>query len=281
MSTQSQLCARRTSRYALSVPVDITVLRSGIPDRIPGRLLNICEGGAAAVLAVELRPGDSAAVEFRLPDVAMPLHAKAVVRHQRELRCGLEFLGLSAGQRTMIRYWTDRIQMQVQVSTPPSPMPASWRLPASRRTRLRHSGLRTGSCLTLLAFSLIGAVEWWHWHQAWHELESRIHGGVIAGSSGHAPAPVSARAMERLLTHKVDPVYPDVARKEKVQGVVLIDAVIGSNGTVLHVQPLSGPEILAPAAVDAVKWWRFQPYDVNGEPVDVETTIAVGFPPGV
>jgi TonB family protein len=281
MSTESQFSARRSARYALSVPVDITVLRSGVPDRIPGRLLNICEGGAAAVLAVELRPGDSAGVEFRLPDVAMPLRAKAVVRHQRDLRCGLEFLGLSAEQRTMIGYWADRIEMQVQVSSPASPILASRRPPARRRTWLRHSGLRTGSCLTLLAFSLIGAVEWWHWHQGWHELESRIHSGALSAASGHAPAQVSASAMERLLTHKVDPVYPDVARKEKVEGVVLIDAVIGSNGTVLHVQPLSGPEILAPAAVDAVKWWRFRPYDVNGEPVEVETTIAVGFPPGV
>jgi protein TonB len=126
----------------------------------------------------------------------------------------------------------------------------------------------------------MGGVEWWRWHRAWHELESRIPNGAWAGVSGHAPAQVAADTMERLLTHKVDPVYPDAARKAKLEGVVLIDAVIGSNGTVLHVRPLSGPEMLEPAAVDAVKWWRFRPYDVNGEPIDVETTFAVGFPPG-
>jgi TonB family protein len=284
MSTESRLSARRVPRYSLSVPVDITVLRSGIPDSIPGRLLNVGPGGVAAVLAAELRPGDSAGIEFRLPDVAVPLRAKAVVRHQSDLRCGLEFLALSPEQRTMIQYWADRVQTQTQAQIPASPSSSpiliSRRAPARRRLRLRHSLVRTGSCLALLGFLCIGSVEWWRWHRAWHELESRIRNGAMADISGHAPAQVSASAMERLLTHKVDPVYPDAARKAKVEGVVLIDAVIGSNGTVLHVQPLSGPEILEPAAVDAVKWWRFRPYDVNGEAIDVETTIAVGFPPG-
>jgi TonB family protein len=282
MSTESRLSAHRTPRYPLSVPIDVTVLRCGIPDSIPGRLLNICEGGVAVVLAAELRPGDSAGIEFRLPDVAMPLCTRAVVRHQRDLRCGLEFLALSPEQRTMIRYWADRVHMQPQtpVSSSPSPVAVPRRSPAKYRIRVRRSLWRNGACLALLALLCIGTVEWWQWQRTWHELESRIRNGATSDISGHAPAPVSASAMEQLLTHRVDPVYPDAARKARVEGVVLIDAVIGSNGTVLHVQPLSGPDILAPAAVDAVKWWRFRPYDVNGEPIDVETTIAVAFPPG-
>jgi TonB family protein len=284
MSTESRLSRYRVPRYAISVPVNITVLRSGIPDSIPGRLLNIGEGGVAAVLAAELRPGDSAAIEFRLPDVALPLRAKAVVRHQSDLRCGLAFLALSPEQRTMIQYWADRVQiqtqMQIPVSSSCSPASRSRGTPARHGLRRRHRLLQTGSCLALLAFLCVGGAEWWRWHRAWHELESRIRNGALAGISGHAPAQVAAGTMERLLTHKVDPVYPDDARKAKLEGVVLIDAVIGSNGTVLHVQPLSGPEMLESAAVDAVKWWRFRPYDVNGEPIDVETTIAVGFPPG-
>ena len=61
-----------------------------------------------AVLAAEFRPGDSVGLEFRLPDVSAPLRAKAVVRHQAQLQCGFEFLGLSHDQQASIRYWARR-----------------------------------------------------------------------------------------------------------------------------------------------------------------------------
>jgi len=103
---------RRVARYALAVPADITVLRSGIPDSIPGRSLDIGEGGVAVALAGELRPGDSVGLEFWLPDVALALQAKAVVRHQAQLRCGLQFLGVSREQLAMIQYWMARAQQK-------------------------------------------------------------------------------------------------------------------------------------------------------------------------
>src|SRR5256885_3812466 len=87
---------RRIPRFPLAVPVEIAVLRSGVPDSVPGRLINVGEGGIAAILAAELRTGDSVGVSFRLPEVALPVHAKAVVRHRSELRCGVEFLALPA-----------------------------------------------------------------------------------------------------------------------------------------------------------------------------------------
>ena len=59
--------------------------------------------------------------------------------------------------------------------------------------------------------------------------------------------------MERLLTHKVDPIYPEAARRAKVQGVVILDVTIGPDGTVVDVHAISGPDELAPAALDAVK----------------------------
>src|SRR6266849_6797685 len=99
---------RRVPRYPVAVPVDVTVLRSGVPDTVPGRALDVGEGGVAVVLAGELRPGDSVGVEFRLPNLGLPLQAKAVVRHQASLRCGLEFRGLSPEQQAMIRYWGER-----------------------------------------------------------------------------------------------------------------------------------------------------------------------------
>jgi protein TonB len=83
--------------------------------------------------------------------------------------------------------------------------------------------------------------------------------------------------MEQLITHKVDPLYPDAARHAHLPGMVVLKTVIGRDGAVLEVRPLSGPDVLASAAVDAVKWWRFQPYRVNRQPVEVETTFAVNF----
>jgi TonB family protein len=62
-----------------------------------------------------------------------------------------------------------------------------------------------------------------------------------------------------------------------VEGVVLLDTVIGTDGSVVEVHSVSGPNDLASAAVDAVKWWRFEPYRINGQPVAVETTLAVDF----
>jgi protein TonB len=83
--------------------------------------------------------------------------------------------------------------------------------------------------------------------------------------------------METLITHKTEPIYPEGARQAHVQGVVILDAVIGTDGTVVDLHAISGPDELATAAVDAVKWWRFQPYRANGQAVEVETRLAVEF----
>ncbi len=96
---------RRIPRYSVAIPVDITVLRSGAPASIPGRSLDLGEGGVAAVLAAELQLGEWVAVEFQLPNAGQALQTKAVVRHHNQLRCGFEFLGLSGDQRSMIRRW--------------------------------------------------------------------------------------------------------------------------------------------------------------------------------
>jgi protein TonB len=85
--------------------------------------------------------------------------------------------------------------------------------------------------------------------------------------------------MERLLIRKVDPVYPEAARRSNVRGVVVLDAIIAADGTVVHLHPLSGPEGLTSAAMDAVRWWRFRPYRVQGEAEPVETSLAIEFRP--
>ena len=101
---------RRIPRYPVAIPVDITVLRAGAPASIPGRSLDIGEGGVAAVLAAELQPGEWVAVELQLPNAGQALQTKAVVRHHNQLRCGFEFLGLSGDQKSMIRSWAGTAQ---------------------------------------------------------------------------------------------------------------------------------------------------------------------------
>ena len=83
--------------------------------------------------------------------------------------------------------------------------------------------------------------------------------------------------MQELLIHRVEPIYPEDARKAKIKGVVALDVVIGTDGNVTEVRPHSGPDELTSAAVDAVKWWRFKPYVINGQPVEVKTTLAMDF----
>jgi protein TonB len=83
--------------------------------------------------------------------------------------------------------------------------------------------------------------------------------------------------MEKLLVHRVEPVYPAEARKEGLEGTIALDIVVGRDGAVLRMHALNGPDVLAGAAMDALRWWKFEPYRINGEPAVVETTVAVEF----
>ena len=77
--------------------------------------------------------------------------------------------------------------------------------------------------------------------------------------------------------HRVEPVYPAEARKQNLQGIIAIDIVVGRDGEVRAMHPLNGPDVLARAAMDALRWWKFEPYRVNGEPAVVESRVAVEF----
>ena len=271
------LIPRRATRHPLTVPVDLTVLRSGVPDCIPGRALNVGEGGLAAIVAGELRPGDSVGVEMLLPHANSALTAKAVVRHQAQLRCGLEFVGLSMEQQALLRHWT---QGEEEIKAE-QPAPVAAR--AARSGRVVHRPVRRGRSRRLLwaalaFFVIVGAVGWWQWYHVWSELESHLP-ARRADSGEEVVAKVPPAEMEHLLTHKVDPVYPEAARETNAKGLVVLDAVIGPDGTVRDLRPVSGPDVLEPAALEAVRWWRFEPYRLNGKPVEVETTVAVEFQP--
>jgi protein TonB len=83
--------------------------------------------------------------------------------------------------------------------------------------------------------------------------------------------------MEGNLIHRVEPQYPLVAKQLRIQGSVIVKAVISREGTIELAQVVSGQGLLAPAALAAIRQWRYRPYLLNGDPVEVETQITVNF----
>jgi periplasmic protein TonB len=79
------------------------------------------------------------------------------------------------------------------------------------------------------------------------------------------------------LVHKVLPTYPPLARSARIQGQVVLQAAIGKRGAIEDLRVLSGHPMLVPAAIEAVRQWRYRPYVLNDEPVEVETEITVNF----
>jgi protein TonB len=113
-------------------------------------------------------------------------------------------------------------------------------------------------------------------------------GGVIGGIISSTPVAVpkvatpqrvrvSSGVSQGLLIKRVQPQYPPLARQARIQGRVLLQAEISKDGTIENLRLISGHPMLAPAAIEAVKQWRYKPYMLNGEPVAVETQIEVNF----
>lgn len=88
---------------------------------------------------------------------------------------------------------------------------------------------------------------------------------------------ISQGVTQGMLVHQVKPQYPAMARETRVQGDVLLAAVIGKDGSVTDLQVISGPSLLIPPALRAVRQWRYKPYLLNGEPVEMETQIKLQF----
>lgn len=88
---------------------------------------------------------------------------------------------------------------------------------------------------------------------------------------------VSARVAEGILAQTVKPIYPDEAKKNHVQGMVVLKALLSQSGDVKDLTLISGDPLLAPAAIEAVKQWKYRPYLLNGQPIEVETQILVKF----
>ena len=83
--------------------------------------------------------------------------------------------------------------------------------------------------------------------------------------------------MEGSLIHRVQPEYPALAKQARIQGTVLLRAVIDREGKIENLQLVSGHPMLAAAAMKAVRQWRYRPYYLNEQPVEVESLITVHF----
>jgi PilZ domain len=214
MSAATALALEKTPRrsfprHPINVPLDLIALRSGVPENSPGRCTDISEAGIGAVIAGHMMPGQQVAVELRLPNVGVPVRARALVRYQSRLRCGLEFVGLSAEQREMIRYFVYRAatapsefralkqEKRLGPVLPELPSDAAEAvvkgrgrdahvtagetppLPKSKRTiRIARRALYWLAACTVI----VAALGWWQWQRSWNELER------------HAPAEESAMA---------------------------------------------------------------------------------------
>ena len=132
-------------------------------------------------------------------------------------------------------------------------------------------------------------------------VEGGVPGGIVGGVPGGAlsemlnsapslpvlakspvPTPVkrmrvASRVAEANLVYDVAPQYPPEAGRARIEGTVVLMAVIGKDGTVKDVRIENGLPILAQAAIDAVKQWRYKPYMIEGEPVEVDSRITINF----
>jgi len=121
-------------------------------------------------------------------------------------------------------------------------------------------------------------------------VSSGVLGGILGGISSAAPPPppvekkappsrirVGGNVQSAKLVRQPRPVYPQLAKQARIQGVVKLHALISKEGTIENLTLISGHPLLAPAALEAVKQWIYQPTLLNGEPVGVDTEIDVNF----
>jgi protein TonB len=112
-----------------------------------------------------------------------------------------------------------------------------------------------------------------------------VIGGVIGGVGAAPPPPKPSQTRIRQggavtaasLINKVNPTYPPLARQTRISGTVRLHAIISKDGSVQQLEVLSGHPLLVQAALDAVRQWRYRPTLLNGEAVEVDTTIDVIF----
>jgi TonB family protein len=233
------------------------------------------------VPASQLLVGEFVRIEFLVPHMSSPVRATAVVRHQREQRFGLQFLRLSVEQQSIVRYWTRRegeLLMTAQAGATLGEAVSKPTLPPdfeNSEDSRQGFGIRRIVAFAVSMTVIAALLGWWQWQQGWAELEAQLPPREPEVVQPQLKVP--ADAMGRRIIHQVMPEYPELARQAGVQGTVVLDTVVSGEGAVTQVKFVSGPEALTQAARNAVRWWRYEPYFVNGQPATVETTVAVDF----
>lgn len=114
------------------------------------------------------------------------------------------------------------------------------------------------------------------------QVDIQPAGSAATGSSSQSAVDASERVRMspqtvQVVSRPVEPAYPVLAKQMKVQGSVVLQALIGKDGLIQDLQVMSGPAILSAAAREAVKQWHFKPYYQNGAPIDTEARITVNF----
>ncbi len=111
-----------------------------------------------------------------------------------------------------------------------------------------------------------------------------VIGGIISSTPVNVPKAVNPQRIrvsqgvtQGMIIRRVNPPYPPLARQARIQGPVVLQAEIGKDGSITNLRLISGHPMLAPAAIEAIKQWKYKPYILNGEPVEVETTITFNF----
>jgi TonB family protein len=159
------------------------------------------------------------------------------------------------------------------------------------------------NCSSILADAAVEAVKKWEYQptvvdgkpalvSSWVAFRFRLDGPsveILSKSESSTPAAepakitgprklrISSGVAEANLIHKVDPQYPLMAQQAHIQGDVVMQCIIDKEGNVANLRAMSGHPVLIQAAIDAVKQWKYKGYRLNGEPVEVETTVTVKF----
>jgi protein TonB len=110
--------------------------------------------------------------------------------------------------------------------------------------------------------------------------DNGINGIVSAPTSAAQPAAtikLSQGIAQGLLMKRVPPIYPAAARQARIQGAVELQATIGKDGNITNLKQSSGDKVLGHAAIDAVKQWKYRPYLLDGQPVEIQTQVTVNF----
>lgn len=178
------------------------------------------------------------------------------------------------------------------MEAPPAPTPTPRPIPRVEHTNLDQSQMRGNKIIVPTVFPHKAYVPEnpemaTNLNLATMNIDGNRPGDNIPfGSSSQKPAVrqqvtgpvrVSGLVVEGLLIHKVMPEYPAIPRATGIQGTVVLQATISRTGTIENLRVISGPIMLQQAAIKAMQLWRYRPYLLNGDPVEVETTINVIF----